>query len=161
MRYRWMLLLFAPLLWAQPSALPIFLGQSIGMLPPALDAAGRIVLFGSSITSDGTATPIGDMYVANSDGSGLRRLTKLAITAQFGPVGADACSVSPDGAWGAYTMLPGNARNEEVHLLDVKAGTDKTVAVDSEGCIQPLAAVCVNCFFSCVNTPHVAADGSY
>jgi uncharacterized protein (TIGR03437 family) len=166
MRYRWLLLLIAPLLWAQSlwtqsTALPIFLGQTVGMLPPAIDASGRIVLFGSSITPDGASTPVADIYVANSDGSGLRRLTKQLFIAVYGPSGADACSVSPDGAWAAYTAFPVISRGEEVHLLDVTRGTDKTVAVDTEGCIQPLATVCVNCFFSCVNTPHVAADGSY
>src|SRR5262249_9891522 len=89
------------------------------------------------------------------DGSGLRRLTRLPVD-QVAPQGANAVAISSDGARVAYTSLA-VGRNEEVHVLDPATGADRTVAMDKEGCIQPL---CVNCFFYCVNSPHLAPDGS-
>src|SRR5258706_10852180 len=102
MRRRWLLFLFAPLLWAQSTALPFFIGQSIGVLPPAVDAAGRLVLFGSSITPDGASTQVADVYAVSSDGAGVRRLTKFPAGAPYAPLGANASSPSPDGAWAAF-----------------------------------------------------------
>ena len=70
----------------------------------------------------------------------------------------NAVSLSPDGLRLAYTAeISGN--EEQVHVVDLDSGRDRTVAVDKEGCIRPLV-LCISCSFSCVRTPHLTADGS-
>jgi uncharacterized protein (TIGR03437 family) len=130
-------------------SIPIALGTTT-ITPPAIDASGQRVAFASSIPS-GSA----DVYVAAFDGSNLKRLTNFGNQSN---TGANAVALSPDGSRLAYTMLvPGNG--EQVHVIDVSSGADRTVVKDNEGCIQPLA-ICPACFFYCVNTPHLTADGS-
>ncbi|OFW40021.1 MAG: hypothetical protein A3J28_05350 [Acidobacteria bacterium RIFCSPLOWO2_12_FULL_60_22] len=151
-----------PMAWPQEPGLgfPIFLGQTSTMIPPALDGGGRSVVFGSAITADGASLPTMDIYVVSSEGSGLRRLTRLTGTNRP-PQGALSVSLSSDGRWAAFTALGTAERGEEVHLLDVAGAVDRTLAVDTQGCIQPLLAIdCPACFFSCVQTPHVTGDGS-
>ena len=93
--------------------------------------------------------------MAAFDGSNLKRLTNFGNQSN---TGANAVALSPDGSRLAYTMLvAGNG--EQVHVIDVSSGADRTVVKDNEGCIQPLA-ICPACFFYCVNTPHLTADGS-
>ena len=154
----WLVFLLWPALLAAQIASPVFLGRTIPILPPASDAAGRSVVLASAVDASGTTFDTTDLYVVSADGSGLRRLTKLAGSS-FPPQGVNAVSLAPDGSRAAFTALLSAAgrSSEEVHLLDVAAGTDRTVAVDTEGCIQPL---CANCFFYCVNSPHVSPDGS-
>jgi uncharacterized protein (TIGR03437 family) len=152
------LLLIAPLLLvAQDIAIP-FLGRPITFLPPGIGAAGKTVVFGSSITPAGATANTTDIYVAGADGAGLRRLTQLPAS-PTAPAGATAVSLSADGNKAAYTLLrsPAGGSAEEIHTVDVATGKDVTAAVYTEGCIQPL---CVNCFATCVHTPHLTSDGS-
>ncbi len=154
----WLVFLLWPALLAAQSTSPVFLGRTIPFLPPALDASGRTVVLASAVDASGTTSDTTDLYAAAADGSGLRRLTKLAGIS-FPPQGVNAVSVTPDGARAAFTasLSAAGRSTEEVHLIDVAAGADRTLAVDTEGCIQPL---CANCFFYCVNSPHVSPDGS-
>src|SRR5438445_8708401 len=129
------------------------LSRPSAIIPPAIDAMGRRVAFGSATAPDGSVASTADGYIAGSDGTGVRRLTDLA---GGGGDGVNAVSLSPDGSRLAYTM---RGASEQVHVVDTATGADRTVAVDREGCIQILA-LCINCVFYCVNTPHVASDGS-
>lgn len=148
-----LLLLLAPLLRAQ-SSIPVFIGRPIVLLPPALDGSGQRVVFGAAVTPEGATFSTTDLYAVASDGSGLRRLTRLGGESRP-PQGASAVSVSTDGSRAVFTALL-SSHGEEVHVVDVATGADRTVAVDREGCVQPL---CPNCFFHCVNTPHLSPDG--
>ncbi|MBI3694378.1 MAG: hypothetical protein HY238_06020 [Acidobacteria bacterium] len=144
-----------PAVLAAQSAIPVFIGRPITLLPAAVDGAGQKVAFGAAITPDGATLAITDIYLTAQDGAGLRRLTRLAGDPRP-PQGASAVAISADGSRVALTALLGPSI-EEVHVVDVATGADRTVAVDKEGCIQPL---CANCFFHCVNTPHLTADGA-
>ena len=148
-----------PAAWSQDTAIPLIIGRAIPMIAPAVDAAGRSVVFGSAIAPDGTPFATVDIYVVGADGDGLRRLTKLAGGLRP-PQGATAVSLAPDGVWASFSALATGRDGriaEEIHLLDVTGGADRTLVVDTQGCIQPL---CTNCFLACVQTPHIATDGS-
>jgi len=150
----WSLVLLCPAaIWAQSESFPVILGRSINLLAPAVGGAGATVVFGSAITPDGATLPTVDLYAAGADGSNLRRLTRLAGQ------GATAASVSADGSRAAFTALSSGSsgQSEEVHVVDMASATDRTVVVDTQGCIQPL---CVGCVFTCVNTPHISPDGA-
>ena len=144
---------------SQETGIPIFIGRPPTLIAPAVDASGANVVFGSAITPEGASLGTVDIYVVTSDGSGLRRLTRLA-GGQRPPQGALAVSGSADGLWAAFSTLATDGRGEEVHLLDVVRAADRTLVVDTQGCIQPLAIDCPACFFACVQTPHLTADGS-
>ncbi len=142
-------LLFATL--ASGQAFPIALtGPQV--FTPAIDGSGKSVVFGSSINPDGTGSPAIDLFFVNTDGTSLRRLTK--ITAGAGAIGP---SLSPDAKFAAFTQTVVAGSNEEVHLVTVASATDRTIAVDKQGCILPLA-LCFGCFFSCLRTPHIFDD---
>ena len=150
----WSLVLLCPAaIRAQSEAFPIFIGRSIKLLAPALGGARNTVVFGSAITPEGATLPTVDLYAAGADGSNLRRLTRLSGQ------GATAVSLSADGSHAVFTALPSGSggRGEDVHVVDMASATDRTVAVDTQGCIQPL---CAGCFFTCLNTPHVSPDGA-
>ena len=160
-----------PLMLRAQEAIPVLLGQTITMLSPASDATGQTIVFGSAVTTDGANLSNMDLYTVAADGSGLRRLTKLAFPNGFRqPQGANAISLSANAAKAAFTVIgptgaativpPPGPGGEEVHLVDVSTGADRIVAVDTQGCIQPLAAICLGCFFTCVNTPHISPDGN-
>jgi len=124
----WSLVLLCPTaISAQNESFPVILGRSINLLAPAVGGARNTVVFGSAITPEGATLPTVDLYAAGADGSNLRRLTRLA------------------------------GQGEEIHVVDMASATDRTVVVDTQGCIQPL---CVGCFFTCLNTPHVSPDGA-
>ncbi len=154
-------LLFALAASAQETAIPFILGRGVTMIAPAVDAPGRSVVFGSSIAPDGTQFTAVDIYAVGADGAGLRRLTRLAAGTQP-PQGAMTVALTPDGQWAAFTVLSSSGKGEEVHLMDVARASDKTVAVDTQGCIQPLTPGldCPACFFACLQTPHAMPDGS-
>jgi uncharacterized protein (TIGR03437 family) len=157
-------LLFPLLLQAQGSAMPVFIGRSAGLLAPAVDGTGRTTVFGSSVKPDGTVAAVTDVYSVATDGSALRQLTRLAATSQYPPQGANSVTLAANAARAAYTVLVADSagQTEQVRALDTASGSERTVAVDKEGCIQPLradAALCPNCFFYCVSTPHLTSDG--
>lgn len=138
------------------SSFPQPAGSQTEILPPSVDAAARIVVFGSNISADGATLSNIDVYAANADGSGQRKL----IRASNQVINATGISLSPDGSRAALTVtLPAiNSLNEEVHMVDLASGTDRTLVTDSAGCIRPLVE-CVGCFFSCLHEPHVSPDG--
>ncbi len=168
-------LLLAPiLLRAQTTTpnMPVFLGQTVTMLPPTVDGHGQTIVFGSAIIPDGTNLGTMNLYAVAADGSGLRQLSHLTGIPLGQPKGANAVSFSANGARAAYTALGPTTQpqpvpvtgpaGEEVHLVDVATGADRTVAVDTGGCIQPLAPAifCISCFFTCVNAPHITDDSA-
>ncbi len=158
--FLWIALLLWPALLAAQESIPFILGRSPALLAPTVDGLGRTVVFGATITLDGATLDTMDLYVAGADGSGLRRLTRLAGGLRP-PQGAMAVSLAANASRAAFTALVSSRgrTGEEVHLVDVATGADRTVAVDTEGCIQPLGLDCPICFFTCVNTPHVSLDG--
>ncbi|HUJ19885.1 MAG TPA: hypothetical protein VLX58_00130, partial [Bryobacteraceae bacterium] len=119
----------------------------------------QTVAFGSMVGPDGTPENAVDAYLFTAGGS-LRRLTSYSgrtVTA-----GVMTLSLSPDGAKLAYTfMLSAGGGTEEVHLIDLATGADRTLATDTQGCVQP-EIICpgINCFFPCVHNPRVASNGS-
>lgn len=129
------------------------------MVAPAIDQKGQRLAFGSAVGPHGSGYNAADVYFANVDGSGLRQLTDYR-TSPNAHSGANALSMSPDGAHVAYTGLvpSGTPTTEQVHLIDTATGTDRTVVINKEICILPLA-LCVNCYVSCVITPHLTSDG--
>ena len=137
--------------------LPLILGRSPALLAPAVDGSGRMVVFGSTVSPEGARLPVMDLYAATVQGTGLRRLTELPSGRQP-PQGATAVSISPDGARATFTaLLPSG---EQLHVVEMATGTDRIVVVDTEGCIQPLQVGCLNCFFACLDSPHISPDGS-
>ena len=157
-------LLFPLLLQAQGTAMPVFIGRSAGLLAPTVDGTGRTTIFGSSVKPDGTVAAVTDVYSVATDGSALRQLTRLPATSQYPPQGANSVTLAANAARAAYTILVADSagQTEQVRVLDTASGSERTVAVDKVGCIQPLAAdaaLCPNCFFYCVSTPHLTSDG--
>ena len=151
---RWLVFLFWPALLAAQASFPVILGRPIVMHPPAVDSSGRRIVLPTAVDATGTTSDATDLYVVGSDGSGLRWLTGTGGDVAL-PPGVNAVSLSPDGSRAAFTSQ--GRVGEEVHLVDVATGADRVLTVDREGCIQPL---CPNCFFYCVNTPHVSPDGT-
>ena len=152
------LLLWPLALQAQDgTGLPLILGRSPALLTPAVDGSGRMVGFGPTVSPEGATLPVMDLYTATVEGTGLRRLTELPSGRQP-PQGATAVSVSPDGARAAFAaLLPSG---EQVHVVEMATGTDRIVVVDTEGCIRPLQVGYLNCFFACLDNPHISPDGS-
>lgn len=149
-------LFFWPLLLAGQSSIPLILGRANTLLPPAVDAAGRRVLFGAALSPEGVTSPAADVYAVMSDGTALIRLTRL--NGNTPPQGANAVSATPDAARAVFTALaPNRFGSEEIHVLDTAAGADKIIAVDTAGCIQPL---CPICFLPCLQSPHFTPDGA-
>lgn len=154
-RFRWAVWFLPPLaVFAQTADMPITLGRASVLLPPA--AGGSNVVFGSSLAPDGAVLPAVDLWVAPLDGAAVRRLTRFE-GGVFPGLGVNSGAVTADGSRVAFSVIDTPGRSEEVHLMDVATAVDRVVSVYTEGCIQPL---CVNCFFACVHTPHVAPDGS-
>ncbi|MDQ6701111.1 MAG: LpqB family beta-propeller domain-containing protein, partial [Acidobacteriota bacterium] len=129
---------------------PFLVGQS-SLLPPAIDSSGTKVVFGASTRPSGDSSDAVDLYL--SSGLSLQQWPRKSM-------GITAVALTPDAAKAVYTSVnrSGNPSAEEVHITS-GAGDDRTIAVDTQGCIQPLVA-CVNCFFSCLRTPHISPDGA-
>src|SRR5512140_1052019 len=109
-----LLLLLPFVVRAQDTSFPIFIGQSLSLTAPAVDAAGRSVIFGAGLTPDGHLQPTAELYVIMSDGTGLRRLTN------FAPLSSSRKSVhevalTPDGARAAFAVFDaGGTTGEEI-----------------------------------------------
>lgn len=129
---------------------PVLVGQS-SLLAPAIDSTGAKVVFGASTRPSGDAADAVDLYL--SSGGILQQWPRTTT-------GITAIALTADASIAAYTSVnrSGNPSREEVHVI-AGAGDDRTIAVDTQGCIQPLIA-CVNCFFSCLRTPHISSDGA-
>ena len=120
---------------------PTTTGPFIRFLPPALDATGSTVVFGSTVTSQGGIENATSLYV---------NTTKL---------GSNVTSIGlvPDGSHAVFADSVDGG--EGVGLVDTSSGAMQRQAVDTQGCIRPLA-LCIGCFYACVVTPHATPDGS-
>ena len=144
-------LLFFPLVMGA-QIMPVRLGDSINLIPPAIGADGSVVLFGAAVATDGTVQKGTNLYLYTS--ASVRQLTSYA--GDFNPTGVTSVTYAAGVA--GYTALPGGIGGaEEVHLLDIAKAADRTLAVDKEGCIQPL---CVGCYRPCVGPVHLSPDGT-
>ena len=121
--------------------LPIFLGPAINFFPPAVNSTGSIVVFGSTVTPQGSVQTTNDLY------AGARNLVTNVSSA----------GIFTDGSRAFFTSV--DAKGESVGIVDIASGTTRRLNTDTQGCIQPLV-VCPACFFSCVATPHATPDGT-
>lgn len=119
---------------------PIQAGPFIRFLPPAIDANGRTLVFGSTVTPEGKPQDSIDIYV------GSKRYA--AVIAEIG--------VTADGSSAIFTDISGG--QEGVGTVDTTTGAVRRIASDNKGCIRPLA-ICAGCIYSCVVTPHATSDG--
>src|SRR5438552_12957853 len=124
----------------QPT-IPVFVGPTINFLPPAIDASGRTLAFGSTVTPQGSVQNTIDLYAGPKKLAGS--VTSVGLTS--------------DGSRAVFTDMV--ADGESVGIVDIATGTVRRLKTDTQGCIRPLA-LCINCFFACVVTPHATADGN-
>jgi uncharacterized protein (TIGR03437 family) len=150
-----LVLLFA--LGAQ--TLPIRL-DPIGLMAPATGTDGRSVLFAAATAPDGGLQAAINLYLwsQGTTTTSTRRLTNYTGDNAFSGVTGVTYG---GGNLAGFTAVPaGPGNGEEVHVIDVVSGGDRTVAVDKEPCAQPLTAAiaCVNCFSYCVGPIHLSPD---
>lgn len=118
---------------------PIFPGPTIKFLPPA-DSTSGTVAFGSTVTPQGIIGDNIDLYAG-----GVKRVS-----------GVTSVGITASGSQAIYADVTKDG--EGVALLDIASGEIHRVAVDTQGCIRPLA-LCFTCFFACVTAPHASIDG--
>lgn len=137
-------LLLAASIHAQPS-IPIFIGPVINFLPPALDSSGRTVAFGASVGPQGQVQNTLDLYTISGTNPTklVSNITSVALT--------------PDASRAIFVNTFENG-GEAIGIVDAIGGSARNLAVDTRGCIRPLA-LCLGCFFACVTSPHVTPDG--
>jgi uncharacterized protein (TIGR03437 family) len=138
--------------------MPVRLGDPINLIPPAINADGSVVLFGAAVAPDGAVQKGTNLYLYTPAylyaPASVRQLTNYA--GDFNLTGVTSVTYAAGVA--GYTALPGGVGGaEEVHLLDIAKAADRTLAVDKEGCIQPL---CVGCYRPCVGPVHLSPDGT-
>lgn len=126
--------------FAQPT-FPIFAGPAINFLPPAVDASGRIIAFGSTVAPQGMVQNAIDLYIGSAKAA----------------TGVTSVGVTSDGSSAVFTDM--GSEGEGIGIVDVSSGSVRRLNLDTQGCIRPLA-ICISCFFACVATPHATADGS-
>ena len=123
-------------------ALPVPLGPAIRYVPPAVDATGQTVAFGSTVTPQGVVQDTIDLY------AGAMKLAS-AIT---------SVALTADGKQAVFAdMLDG--ANEGVGTVDIASGIVRRFKIDTTGCVRPLL-VCQACVFACVTSPHATPDGA-
>ena len=141
-------------LFGQPD-LPVRIGPVIAFTDPATDASGRTIAFGSTVSPAGAISATIDVYAVVNGGSAqnLSNLTQgLSIS------GASAAGISTDGSTAVFTDVVENGA-EGVELVDLRTGSVRRLALDTNGCIRPLA-LCIACFYTCVTSPHISPDKS-
>jgi uncharacterized protein (TIGR03437 family) len=131
---------FRTLAFGQPS-IPIFIGPTINIFPPAVDAAGRTIALGSTVTPQGNVQDKSDLYVGS---------------AMLVP-GVTSVGLTSDGSRAVFTDFV--TGGEGVGIVDTSTGAMRRLNVDTQGCIRPLL-LCISCFYACVRTPHATQDGS-
>jgi uncharacterized protein (TIGR03437 family) len=159
--YQRRFLLFFPLL-AAAQTIPISRGNPINLIPPATSADGNIVVFAAAMAPDGTPQKGTNLYLFSQGPTpaAIRRLTNYIDNSTYNSnadwVGVNSISYSAGfAAYSAAVNWPGGT--EEVHLIDITSGADRTLATDKVGCPQP---ACANCAAPCVGPVHLTADGS-
>jgi len=135
-------------------AIPV--GPSADMLAPAIDRDGQIIAFGAAVNPDGSLQTVPDLWIWSSANHAARRLTNYGSTG--GSSAVTSFALSADGSQVAYVASASGGQVGEIHVIDAASGSDRLVASDKQGCIQPLV-VCPACFFPCVHDPHFTADG--
>lgn len=108
-----------------------FHGGEPELVNDALDTRGRSDWSAGNLISFDQGGPfMHDVYLMNTDGSNLRRVSKSGINAQ-------GASLSPDGNWiaiTAYTDVPNKDQNScEIFIMRVD-GTDMRQLTDNEYC---------------------------
>ena len=119
---------------------PIQAGPFIRFLPPAIDATGRMVVFGSTVTPEGKVQEQVDIY------AGTKRYA--AAISEIG--------VAADGSFAVITDIAGG--EESIGMVETATGAARRIAGDNKGCIRPLIVYAL-CFYTCIVTPHATADG--
>ena len=97
-----------------------------------------------------------DLWIWNAVNNAARRLTNYASTGDSTAV--TSLALSADGSQVAYVASGSGGQVGEIHVIDAASGSDRLLARDKQGCIQP-AVACPSCFFPCVHDPHFTADG--
>lgn len=138
---------------AQPT---ILIGPSPHLLAPAIDRDGRILAFSATVNPDGSSQNVPDLWIWNAVHNASRRLTNYASTG--GSTAVTSFALSADGSQVAYVASGSGGQVGEVHVIDATSGSDRFLARDKQGCVQP-ALFCPSCFFPCVHDPHFTADG--
>ena len=147
---------FGPLASPVLPQLAIPVGESAPLLAPAIDRDGRILAFGAAVNSDGTIRNVPDLWIWNAANNAARRLTNYASTG--GSYAVTSFALSADGSQVAYVASALGGQVGEIHVIGAASGSDRLLASDKQGCVQPMV-VCPACFFPCVHDPRFTADG--
>ena len=134
--------------------LPVRIGPVIAFTDPATDASGRAVIFGSTVSPAGAISATIDLY-ASADAGTARNLSNLPKTLSISGIGAAA--ISTDGSTAVFTDVVEGG--EGIELADLRTGSVRRLALDTRGCIRPLAPVGIG-FYTCVISPHLSSDKS-
>lgn len=138
--------------------LPIRIDNGPNVLPPAISADGSLILFAAATSPEGDQLKATNLFAYSGQrgfSPTVRQLTNFTSDLRIN--GITSVTYPGSGSAGAFTAIPGGpGSTEEVHVINVLTGADRTVATDKEGCIQPL---CVNCFRACVGPVHMTPDG--
>lgn len=138
---------------AQPD-LPVRIGPVIAFTDPASDASGKTIVFGSTVSPAGVITATIDLY-AVVNGGAAQNVSNLPKSLSISGISTPA--ISTDGSTAVYTDVVDGG--EGVELADLRTGSVRRLALDTKGCIRPLA-VCSLCFYTCLTSPHLSPDKS-
>ena len=149
-------LIYSPILLNAQTARVEILGTQGGIVRPAGDATLSNIVFGSGVTPDGKLRYTKDVWTVQPGSGAVRQLTNFVNSASS--PGATAVSIAPDSSTAAYLAILDNAgkQSQEVHVVDLVSGSDRLIATDTQGCIQPL---CANCILPCLHDLHYSLDG--
>jgi uncharacterized protein (TIGR03437 family) len=135
---------------AAGQALPTRL-DPISLIAPATNTDGSVTVFAAAMDADARPLKATNLFVSTD--STLRQLTNF--TSDVAPAGVSSLALSAGKCAYVASFIPSNA--EEIHLIDPTTASDRTIATDKEGCIQPL---CIGCFRSCISSVHVTGDAN-
>jgi uncharacterized protein (TIGR03437 family) len=113
---------------------------TIKFLTPAMDASGHSIAFGSSVTAQGVVENTIDLYTGTA--KELPNVTSVGLAS--------------DGTRVVFTEF--GAAGENVGNINILNGAVQRFNVNTTACIHPFA-LCFNCYYQCVNAPHVTPDG--
>jgi uncharacterized protein (TIGR03437 family) len=129
----------------------------INLRPPAINDNGLSIFFAAAIRADSqrdTATNL-HRWIRLPSAATVERLTNYVSETSY--AGVSSVTYPGTGELVVYTALPDPSGNrEEVRVINLTNHTDRLLAADTEGCIQPL---CVDCFRACLRSVHLTPDG--
>jgi uncharacterized protein (TIGR03437 family) len=129
----------------------------VNLRAPAVNENGLTIFFAARIRPDAqidTATNL-HRWTRLPSAAVIERLTNYVSDSPF--AGVTTIAYPGTGEILVYTALPdGVAGREEVRVINLTNRTDRLLAADTEGCVQPL---CVNCFRACLRSVHLTPDG--